>query len=149
MRKHSKEGREPAKARRRKTAARKRPDLAKAAGHRRPPAAGQETKGVARLTRELNEALEQQAAITDVLRVISNSPADVQPVLDTVAERAAHICEAQVVEIVIVDNEVFRIAASFGEAERLSREESLPLNRSKVTGRAICLGANRAASVAS
>ena len=93
---------------------------------------------VARLTRERDEALEQQRAISDVLRVISNSPGDVQPVLDSVAKHAAHICEVQVVEIAIVDNEVYRIVASFGEAERLSREESLPLDRSTVTGRAIC-----------
>jgi hypothetical protein len=138
MRKHSKEGREPSKARRRKTATRKRPNSAKAAGHQRSSSdAGQETT-VARLTRELNEALEQQAAITDILRVISNSPGDVQPVLDSVAHHAARICEAQVVDIAIVDNEVFRFAASFGEFRRLSREEPLPLDRSTVTGRAIC-----------
>ena len=57
---------------------------------------------------------------------------------NSVAEHAAHICGAHVVEIAIVDNEVFRIAASFGEAERLPRQESVPLDRSTVTGRAIC-----------
>ena len=73
-------------------------------------------------TRQLAESLEQQTAISEILRVISNSPSDVQPVLDSVAEHAARICEAQVVDIVIVENEVFRIAASFGELSRLSRE---------------------------
>ncbi len=57
---------------------------------------------------------------------------------NSVAEYAAHICEANVVEIAIVDNEVFRLAASFGEAKRLSSGESVPLDRSTVTGRAIC-----------
>ena len=93
---------------------------------------------MARVVRERDEALEQQTAISDILRVISNSPSDVQPVLDSVAEHAAHICEAQVVDIVIVDNDVFRLAASFGELRRLSRAESVPLDRSTVTGRAIC-----------
>ncbi len=93
---------------------------------------------MARVIRERDEALEQQTAISDILRVISNSPNDVQPVLDSVAEHAARICEARVVDIVIVDNEVFRPAASFGEARRLSREERLPLDRSTVTGRSIC-----------
>jgi len=62
----------------------------------------------------------------------------VQPVLDSVAEHAARICEAHVVDIAIVDNEAFRIAASFGEFGRHSSEESLPLDRSTVTGRSIC-----------
>ena len=89
-------------------------------------------------TRELAQSLEQQTAISEILRVISNSPSDVQPVLDSVAEHAARICEAQVVDIVIVDNEVFRIAASFGELSRLSSGEPVPLDRATVTGRSIC-----------
>ena len=138
MRKHFKEGRGPAKVRRRKTVMRKRPNAVKAAGHHRGSSvAGQET-AVARLNRELNEALEQQAAITDILRVISDSPADVQPVLDSVAHHAARICEAQIVDIAVVDNQVSRIAASFGQLERQSRDQSLPLDRSTVTGRSIC-----------
>ena len=88
-------------------------------------------------TRELTESLEQQTAISEILRVISNSPADVQPVLDSVAEHAARICEAHVVDIAIVDNEVFRIAASFGELGRLSKGEAAPLDRSSVTGSSI------------
>ena len=100
--------------------------------------AGTHQTEIARIIRERDEALEQQTAISDILRVISNSPSDVQPVLDLVAEHAAHICEANVVEIAIVDNEVFRLVASFGEAKRLSSGESVPLDRSTVTGRAIC-----------
>ena len=58
--------------------------------------------------------------------------------LTTVAEHAARICEAQDVDILIVDNEVFRIAASFGELSRLSSGEPVPLDRATVTGRSIC-----------
>src|SRR5262249_54732424 len=46
-------------------------------------------------TTDLTESLEQQTAISEILRVISNSPSDVQPVLASVAEHATRICEAQ------------------------------------------------------
>ena len=91
-------GREPAKTRGRKTVTRKRRNAPKAV-HRRSSSAGLDKK-VALLARERDEALEQQAAITDILRVIADSPSDVQPVLDSVARHAARICEAQIVEIV-------------------------------------------------
>jgi GAF domain-containing protein len=103
--------------------------------HRAAPARYAE---VARLARERDEALEQQAAISDILRVISNSPSDVQPVLDAVAQHAARICEAQIVDISIVADQVSRIAASFGKLGRQSSQEFLPLDRSTVTGRSIC-----------
>jgi signal transduction histidine kinase len=86
-------------------------------------------------SRELSESLEQQTAISEILRVISTSPSDVQPVLDSVAEHAARICEARVVDIIIAEKNVLRVGASFGE---LGRPELVPLDRSTVMGRSIC-----------
>jgi GAF domain-containing protein len=87
-------------------------------------------------TRELTESLEQQTAISAILRVISNSPGDVQPVLDSVAEHAARICEAQIVDIILTKDDELRTAATFGQFERPPRV--FPLDRSTVSGRSVC-----------
>ncbi len=92
-------------------------------------------KKVEQRTAELSESLEQQTAISEILRVISNSPNDVQPVLDSVAEHAARICEAQYADIAIVENGMLRFAARFGELDQPA--EQIPLDRSTVLGRSI------------
>ena len=87
-------------------------------------------------TAELSESLEQQTAISEILRVISNSPDDVQPVLNSVAEHAARICKAQVVDIILLEGNLLRTRATFGELSRDIGE--VPLDRTTVMGRAIC-----------
>jgi two-component system, NtrC family, sensor kinase len=89
-------------------------------------------------TGDLSESLQQQTAISDILSVISSSPGDVQPVFDTVAERAARICGAQFVDIIVVQDDVMHQKASFGNLKGLDTDETVPLDRTTVMGRAIC-----------
>jgi signal transduction histidine kinase len=90
----------------------------------------------ARLVNETKDSLEQQTAISEILRVISGSPGDVQPVLDAVAERAARICGAQFSDIILSDGQAMRIAAAIGDLGR-PIGEAVPLDRTTVMGRSI------------
>jgi signal transduction histidine kinase len=69
---------------------------------------------VARLTRERDEALERQTATSEILAVISRSPTDVQPVLDTIVRAAVALCDSYDAVILLRDGEYLRIAAHHG-----------------------------------
>jgi GAF domain-containing protein len=134
MKRRSRAGGELTKGKPRKALEPKRSDAPKAVSRSKSSPPGEETE-VARLTRERDEALEQRTAISDILRVISNSPSDVQPVLRSVAEHAARICEAQIVDVTLIEKDRLRIAATFGQLER---PPGVPLDRSTVSGRSVC-----------
>src|SRR5437899_3702512 len=72
--------------------------------------AGLERK-VEERTHELTESLEQQTATAEILRVISSSPTDLQPVLDAVVTSAARLLEVPDVAIMRLDGERFRLVA--------------------------------------
>jgi len=73
---------------------------------------------VARLTPELSEALDQQAATSEVLRIISSSPTDAQPVFDTIARSAARLCKAQFCYVFRFDGKLIHFAAQHGLAPK-------------------------------
>ncbi|MBI4629288.1 MAG: GAF domain-containing protein, partial [Candidatus Rokubacteria bacterium] len=62
-------------------------------------------------TRELTESLEQQTATSEILRVISSSPTDVQPVFDAIVQSAARLCEAEFAALFLFDGETLGAAA--------------------------------------
>ncbi len=61
--------------------------------------------------RDLTEALEQQTATSEILRVISQSPRDVRPVFDTIAAAALKLCRASAGLVFTFDGELIRLAA--------------------------------------
>jgi signal transduction histidine kinase len=69
-----------------------------------------------RRTRELNEALEQQAATSEVLRVIASSPGDLQPVFRAIVTSACEICDAKFGVLFQYDGKAFHAAAWDGAA---------------------------------
>jgi len=64
----------------------------------------------------LAEALEQQAATSEILRIISHSPADVQPVFDTIAQSAARLCAAEFCHVFRFDGKLLHFVAHHGLA---------------------------------
>ena len=91
----------------------------------------------ARLFNETKAALERQTATAEVLRVISESPTDVQPVLDAVAERAGNLCRADGSRVWLVEDGQLRAMTSYGRAYDANPwMEVLPLRRTSIAGRA-------------
>jgi len=86
-------------------------------------------------TRELTESLAQQTATSEILGVIAGSPTDVQPVLDVVAERAAHLCEAEDAIIFRANGDLHQRVAKFGSIPAPSFP--VPITRGFPGGRAI------------
>ena len=108
MKRRSRAGGKASKARGREALKTKRRDAPKTASSSAPI----QDAEVAQLTRELNEALERQAATSEVLDVISGSPGDLQPVFAAMLENAVRICDAKFGNIYRWDSGALRLAAT-------------------------------------
>src|SRR5215467_6192208 len=88
-----------------------------------------------RLFQELKESLEQQTATSEILGVIASSPTNIQPVLDTMAENAARLCDASDAVIFRADNDSYKAAASYGSVPVPERDQPRPIERKYIPGR--------------
>ena len=139
MRKRAKVVGASAKARRPKATKPNRRNIPKAALRARAKPSGEK---VARLARERDEALQQQAATSEVLKIIRRSPADTQPVFDAIVESAALLSGAIFSVLYLYDGDRMSIGATSNfnikaigriqEIKQLKRPE-----RSHLAGRAI------------
>jgi two-component system, NtrC family, sensor kinase len=142
MRRRSNAGGKAGKARRRKAAAVMRRGSITGAPAHRPSRTGQETE-TSRLTHALDEVLERQAATSEVLNAIANSPNDAQPVFEMIAKSAGRLCNAQFCYVFRFDGELVHFAAQYGAVapELFLTGYPLPPGRTSAATRSILTGA--------
>ena len=95
-------------------------------------------------TTELDRALERLTATADILKVIANSPSDVQPVFEAIAECAARLCKAEFCNVFRFDGELIHFMHSYGYSreaiEHLRQFYPMRPGRGSCAGRAILNG---------
>src|SRR5262245_53259530 len=89
--------------------------------------------------RELVEALERQAATSEILRIISASPASAQPIFEAIAEHAARVCRADDATVVLQEGDLTRRVAHYGPIVT-DYAHLRPLSAGYVANRAILEG---------
>src|SRR5262245_11328959 len=95
---------------------------------------------LAQAERQLSEALEQQTATSEILRIIRSSPSNVQPVFDAVAESAARLCESFDSAVWRREGDRLLLVAHHGSIPQTGSESFLPLVRGTVGGRSVLDG---------
>ena len=128
-------GGKPAKKRRHKTVTSKRRPTSAASPSRRSTTAARETE-IARLSREREEALEREKATAEVLRIISSSPGELEPVFNAMLENATRICEAKLGNLFLREGNCLRAVAVHGNsyyADHYRREPMVDISQNPGT----------------
>ena len=118
MKRRSKAGGAPTKGRRRKASKPERRNAQKTAPRSKSSPTSKDTV-VARLTHELRETIEQHTATSEILRVISGSPSDLQPVFQAMLKNAVRLCDAKFGNIYRWDGDALHLVATQNVPARL------------------------------
>ena len=138
MRGGDKPSRKAKSAQHRKAVMPKRRTAPKRSRRRNSPAAEKEATVVALLTRERDEAVEQQRATSEVLRAISNGPKDATSTLGAIAESVARLLDVTDAEIIMrIEGNLLRSVAKYGPSPNWPVGTTRTLSRDWVTGRAV------------
>ena len=86
---------------------------------------------------EIREGGEQQAALAEILRAISTSPGNLEPVLESLVESAARFCGAEDASIFHIDGNSLRLAAHHGHVPGSAEDVRIPIVRGTVGGRSV------------
>ncbi len=96
-----------------------------------------QAENIQSLRRERDELLERETATSDILRMIAKAPADLQSLLDAIAERAARLCDSIDAQILRLHDDGQGVIASYGPVSVNPRQEHVPLDRGTLAGRSM------------
>src|SRR5262245_7660555 len=100
-------------------------------------AGGKRDRDIEELRRDRDELLAREATTSEILRLIAKAPADLQSVMDAIAENAARLCDARDVLVRRTDGNTYQTISHFGSIPTLAGRENVSIDDGSAPGRAI------------